>query len=477
MSKQEFEPVMGLEVHVQLKTESKMFCGCSTKFGAEPNTQTCPVCLGLPGVLPVVNKKAVEYIIMTAFALNCKVQSFSKFDRKNYYYPDLPKNFQISQYDIPLTEHGWVKISNKKIGITRIHLEEDAGKLIHSPKGDASYVDLNRTGTPLMEIVSEPEINSPKEAHEYLAILKHIIEYLGVSDCNMEEGSLRCDANISLRPKGSSKLGTKAELKNMNSFKAVQKALEYEISRQNDVLTKGHKVVQETRLWNEQTETTHSMRSKEEAHDYRYFPEPDLLPLEIPKEWLEDIEEEIPEMPNTKINRFISEYNIPEYDAGVLTGSIELANYFEEIIKSGGENKVNPKLVSNWIMSELLRELNSRGITADKSPIPPQNLCKVIQLVEKGTISGKIAKEVFLDMFNTGKDPELIVKEKGLTQISDEGALSEVITKVISNNSKSVNDYKSGKEEAIKYLVGQVMKETRGKANPGLAQKILKEKL
>jgi aspartyl-tRNA(Asn)/glutamyl-tRNA(Gln) amidotransferase subunit B len=476
MSKIEYEPVIGLEVHVQLKTESKIFCGCSTQFGAGPNTQICPVCLGLPGVLPVLNKKAVEYAIMTALSLNCSISSFSKFDRKNYFYPDLPKAFQISQYDKPLTYDGFLQISNKKIRIKRAHLEEDAGKLIHREEDHASFVDYNRTGMPLLEIVTEPDIFSPDEAYEYLTILKQILEYVDVSDCNMEEGSLRCDANISIRPKGETKLGVKAEVKNMNSFKGVHRALSYEIERQQKVLESGGKVVQETRLWDPDTQITHSMRSKEEAHDYRYFPEPDLVPVEISLEFIEEIKKSLPEMPAIKKERFIREYNIPEYDAGVLTSDKKLSEYFESAVKYGGKGG-NPKLISNWIMSELLRELNNKGISSDKSPVSPKNLNTLIELIENNTITGKTAKDVFVEMFNTGQSPEIIVKEKGLVQIADSGALDPIIIKVIESNPKSVNDYKSGKESAIMFLVGQVMKESRGKANPGIVQKLLKDKL
>lgn len=476
MNKTEYEPVIGLEVHVQLKTESKIFCGCSTQFGAEPNTQVCPVCLGLPGVLPVLNKKAVEYTIMTALALNCTISLYSKFDRKNYYYPDLPKNFQISQYDMPLTENGWLDISNKRIRIKRAHLEEDAGKLIHSAEKNASFVDYNRTGAPLLEIVTEPDIYSPDEAYEYLTVIKQILQYLDISDCNMEEGSLRCDANVSLRTKGTKGLGVKTEVKNMNSFKGVHKALSYEIERQNKVLASGESVVQETRLWDPDTQVTHSMRSKESAHDYRYFPEPDLAPVEIGKEQVEEIKSRLPEMPVKRKERFIEHYKLPAYDAGVLTSDKKLADYFEAAAGFGGKGG-NPKLIGNWIMAELLRELNNQVVSADKSPITPKNLNNLIQLIEDGTISGKIAKEVFGEMYRTGRSPDSIIKEKGLVQITDENALIGIIDKVISANAKSASDYKSGKESALMFLVGQTMKETKGKANPGIVQKLLKDRL
>jgi aspartyl-tRNA(Asn)/glutamyl-tRNA(Gln) amidotransferase subunit B len=473
MSKLNYEPVIGLEVHVQLKTESKVFCGCSTKFGAPQNTNVCPVCLGLPGSLPVLNKKTVEFAVLAGLSLNCKVSNYCKFDRKNYYYPDLPKNYQISQYDKPFAENGWIETVSRKIKIKRVHLEEDAGKLIHSENEKASFVDFNRTGMPLLEIVSEPDIFSPDEAQDYLTVLKQIIQYLGISDCNMEEGSLRCDANISLRPKGTTGLGVKTEIKNMNSFKGVHKALCHEIERQTRALEEGKRIVQETRLWDPDTLTTHSMRSKEEAHDYRYFPEPDLVPVELSDEWISGIKKQLPEIPKERAKRFVLQYGIPEYDAGVLTNERVLADYYESAVKCGG----NPKLISNWTMSELLRELNNAVIPADKSPVSSKNLSSLVQLIEGGTISGKIGKDVFAEMFKTGKSPEEIIKEKGLIQINDTGALDAAIEKVIENNQKSVADYKSGKENAVMFLVGQVMKETKGKANPGVVQKMLKEKL
>lgn len=476
MSKIEYEPVMGLEVHVQLKTETKIFCGCSTKFGSEPNTQICPVCLGLPGVLPVINEKVLEYGIMTALSLNCEISNYSKFDRKNYYYPDLPKNFQISQYDLPIAQKGWLDISGKKIGVTRVHLEEDAGKLIHSEEEKASFVDYNRTGMPLLEIVTEPDINSPDEAYEYLTNLKQILQYLGVSDCNMEEGSLRCDANISIRPKGANSLGTKTELKNMNSFKGVQKALNYEIERQKKVLSEGGKITQETRLWDPDTLTTHVMRSKEEAHDYRYFPEPDLVPLEISKEYIDGLKKILPELPKQMKDRFVNQYKIPEYDAGVLTIDKSVAGYFEKTVAIGGKGG-NPKQASNWIMTELIRELNENNISPEKSPVTPEYLNNLIELIEEGTITGKIAKEVFAEMFKTGHSPARVIEEKGLKQISDEGEIIKIVDNVIKNNEKSVSAYKSGKENALMFLVGQVMRETKGKANPGTVQKVLKERI
>ncbi|ACL68995.1 Asp-tRNA(Asn)/Glu-tRNA(Gln) amidotransferase subunit GatB [Halothermothrix orenii] len=476
----EYETIIGLEVHVQLSTNSKIFCDCSTEFGAEPNTHTCPVCLGLPGTLPVLNKKAVDYAIMAGLALNCDISEYSKFDRKNYFYPDLPKAYQISQYDLPLCQNGYIEIDTedgvKKIGITRIHLEEDAGKLIHEgtiDESDSSLVDYNRTGVPLIEIVSEPDMRSPSEAREYLTQLKKVMEYLGVSDCNMEEGSLRCDANVSIRPVGQEEFGTKTELKNMNSFRAVERALEYEVERQKKVLARGDKVVQETRTWDEKLNKTISMRGKEEAHDYRYFPEPDLVPLEVDKGWVEEIKSKLPELPRARKERFVKEYGLPEYDAGVLTDSRSLADFFEEVVKAYDD----PKTVSNWVMGEFLRLIKEEGIVIEESKITGELLARMLKLQDKGVISSKIAKTVFEEMFKTGKDPEKIVEEKGLKQISDEGQLEGIVEKVIEENPEAVEDIRGGKGKAIGYLVGQVMKETRGKANPQLVNKLLREKI
>ncbi|MDI3546872.1 MAG: aspartyl-tRNA(Asn)/glutamyl-tRNA(Gln) amidotransferase subunit [Halanaerobiales bacterium] len=476
----EYEVIIGLEVHVQLATESKIFCDCSTEFGAEPNTHTCPVCLGLPGTLPVLNKKVVDYAIMAGLALNCEISEYSKFDRKNYFYPDLPKAYQISQYDLPLCQNGYIEIEtgngSKKIGITRIHMEEDAGKLVHEGSIDrstGSLVDYNRTGVPLIEIVSEPDMRSPAEAREYLTQLKKILEYLGVSDCNMEEGSLRCDANVSIRPVGQEEFGTKTELKNMNSFKAVEKALEYEVERQKQVLARGEEVIQETRTWDDSLNKTISMRGKEEAHDYRYFPEPDLVPLEIDAEWVNEIRENLPELPLERKERFISDYGLPAYDAGVLTDSRDLADLFEECVQAYDD----PKTVSNWIMGEFLRLVKEAGIEVAESKITGKLLAKMLRLMDDGTISSKIAKTVFEEMFKTGKDPETIVEEKGLKQISDEGKLEEIVDQIILANPNVVEDIKNGKDKAIGFLVGQVMKETRGKANPQLVNKLLREKI
>lgn len=481
MPAQEYEVVIGLEVHAELRTKSKIFCGCTTEFGGAQNTHVCPVCLGLPGVLPVLNKQVVEYAIMTGVALNCRIAEFSKFDRKNYYYPDLPKNFQTSQYDLPIAEHGYLEISvegeHKRIGITRVHMEEDAGKLVHSGStisaSDYSCVDYNRTGVPLVEIVSEPDMRSPLEARAYLEKLKAILEYTEVSDCKMEEGSLRCDANISLRKPGAKELGTKAEIKNMNSFRALQRALEYEIERQADLLDEGGRIVQETRTWDDSQGITLSMRSKEQAHDYRYFPEPDLVPLVIDREWVGRLKAGLPELPDARQKRYMDEFGLPEYDAGVLTGSKAMADFFEASLAFCRD----AKLVSNWVMGELSRLLNANNLGLADSKVTPVGLGQMLQLMEKGTISSKIAKTVFEEMFATGQDPETIVKEKGLVQISDEGAIAAIVEKVIAANPQSVADFKAGKERAIGFLVGQVMKETKGKANPGLVNKLLTEKI
>jgi aspartyl-tRNA(Asn)/glutamyl-tRNA(Gln) amidotransferase subunit B len=477
----QYETVIGLEVHVELKTNTKIFCHSCTEFGGEPNTHVCPVCLGMPGVLPVFNKKVLEYAIKVGLALNCSIAEFSKFDRKNYYYPDLPKNYQISQFDLPIAEHGYLNINLgndvKKIGITRVHMEEDAGKLVHQGSittSPYSMVDYNRTGVPLVEIVSEPDISSPEEARAYLEKLKAIIQYTDVSNCKMEEGSLRCDANISVRPAGSSKLGTKTEIKNMNSFKALQRALEYEVQRQIEVLEEGGRIVQETRTWDDVKGITISMRSKEQAHDYRYFPDPDLVPMVIDPKWVNEIKASLPELPDQRKARYIAEYGLPDYDASVITSSKELADFFEECLSTG---YANPKTLGNWIMGDLLRLLNVNGLEINQCNIKPQQLSDMLKMIDRGTISGKIAKKVFEEMFESGKNPEIIVKEKGLVQISDEGAISSIVDEVLASNAKVVDDYRSGKEKALGFLVGQVMKATRGKANPALVNKMLKEKI
>jgi len=471
------ETVIGLEVHVQLDTESKVFCSCSTKFGAQPNSQTCPVCLGLPGSLPVFNKKVLEYATKTALALNCKVNNFVKFDRKNYFYPDLPKNYQISQFGLPLSNNGYIQIEVdgglKKISIRRVHLEEDAGKLIHEEGRQMSLVDYNRTGVPLLEIVSEPDINSPDEAYEYLTVLKLILRYLGVSDCDMEKGSLRCDANISVREKGAKELGTKSELKNMNSFKAVKLALQFELNRHKKLLESSERIIQETRLWDEKRAITVSMRSKEEAHDYRYFPEPDLVPFVIKEEEIEGIKKYLPELPQNRLKRFIEDYSLPRYDANLLIQDVSLANYFEECVKVYSKSKS----ISNWIMGPILSELNSRKVQIQDLGLKPERLIELITVTEEGTISNIKAKEVLPEMIDTGKSASQIIKEKNLAQISDTKELDGIIAEVIKENEKSVQAYKSGKENAIMFLVGQAMRRTKGKANPKVVKEMLEIKL
>ncbi|MFC4812100.1 Asp-tRNA(Asn)/Glu-tRNA(Gln) amidotransferase subunit GatB [Paenibacillus sp. GCM10023250] len=472
-----YETVIGLEVHVELHTKSKIFCGCSTSFGAPPNSHTCPVCLGHPGVLPVLNRQALEFAMKAAMALNCRIADVSKFDRKNYFYPDSPKAYQISQYDKPVGEHGWIDIEvngqTKRIGITRLHLEEDAGKLTHIDGGFGSLVDFNRVGTPLVEIVSEPDLRSPEEAKAYLEKLKAIMQYCEVSDVKMEEGSLRCDANISIRPFGQQEFGTRAELKNMNSFRGVQRGLEYEEMRQADVLDSGGKVVQETRRWDETQGKTFTMRSKEEAHDYRYFPDPDLVQTHIDDEWKARVRASIPELPDARKARYTSEYGLPSYDADVITSTKKLADFFEESLKYTQDAKA----VSNWIMGDLLGYLNAGGLELDDIKLTGQGLGEMIGLMEKGTISSKIAKTVFKSMLETGKLPQQIVEEQGLVQISDEGAIAEVVDRIVGANPQSVEDFKAGKEKAIGFLVGQVMKETKGKANPALVNKLLLARL
>ncbi len=480
-----YETVIGLEIHAQLLTDTKIFCGCSTRFGAEPNTQVCPVCLGMPGVLPVLNKKSVEYAIRMALSTDCTVNRKSVFARKNYFYPDLPKGYQISQFDEPLAEHGHIDIEvggeTRRIGITRIHMEEDAGKLMHGEGEGAgsSFVDLNRTGTPLIEIVSEPDIREPEEAAAYVKAIRDILLYLGICDGNMQEGSLRCDGNISIRPFGQEELGTKAELKNMNSFKFLKDGLAYEVERQTDLIESGEKVVQETRLFDPSSGVTRSMRSKEEAHDYRYFPEPDLPPLIVESEQVEAQRVFLPELPQAKKERFENQYGLPVYDAGVLTSSRALADYYEEAVKLVGrsEGGNEAKTVSNWVMGELLRLLNEQSKEITDCPVSEKALAGLLGLIKDGKISGKIAKDVFEEMFNTGKDAAKIVESKGLTQISDTGELEGLIDGIIENNADSVERYRAGKTKLMGFFVGEVMKATRGRANPGLVSKMLKEKL
>lgn len=472
-----FEPVIGLEVHAQLKTQTKIFCGCSTAFGAPPNTHVCPVCLGMPGVLPVLNKKVVEYTLRMALATNCRIPGNSRFARKNYFYPDLPKGYQISQYELPIAENGYVDIElngeRQRIGITRIHMEEDAGKLGHDPDRPFSLVDFNRTGVPLIEIVSEPDIRSPEAAGAYLRQLRAIVRYLGICDGNMEEGSFRCDANVSVRPQGTKTFGTRTEVKNLNSFKHVENALAFEINRQQEVLADDGQVVQETRLWDPEHNRTTSMRGKEEAHDYRYFPDPDLLPLVIDADWIEETKRDLPELPHEKKERFKSAYGLPVYDAGLLSDSRELADYFEACL----EHFPQPKTVSNWIMGNLLGLLNAEGKTIEETPVAPKDLAELLKLVDEGTISGKIAKTVFEEMARTGSPPDRIVAEKGLTQVSDASALEEIVAGVLENFPREAQDYKNGKTKLQGFFVGQVMRATGGKANPKMVNEILKNKL
>ncbi|MBF0293209.1 MAG: Asp-tRNA(Asn)/Glu-tRNA(Gln) amidotransferase subunit GatB [Nitrospinae bacterium] len=476
----EYETVIGLEVHVQLSTKSKLFCSCSTKFGAEPNGNTCPVCLGMPGVLPTLNGEVVRRAIMVGLATGCKIAPYSTFARKNYFYPDLPKGYQISQFDQPICEHGEIEINlngaPKRIGITRIHMEEDSGKLIHGENlgnPDSSYVDLNRASVPLLEIVSEPDLRSAEETKKYVEKLKTILEYLDVSDCNMEEGSLRCDANVSIRPMGEKKLGTRSELKNMNSFRFLTRAIEYEVERQKEILESGGRVIQETRLYDPDRNVTQSMRGKEEAHDYRYFPEPDLTPIEPSNEMIEKIRAELPELPDAKKDRFVAQYGLPLYDAEVLTASRGVADYFE----SAAKNVKTPKLVSNWVMGDILRVINDNGLAAADCPIKPENLAEMIRLIEDNVISGKIAKTVFEEMEKTGKSPKAIVEEKGLVQITDTSAIEAEIDKVISANPSQLADYKAGKTKLLGFFVGQVMRAMKGKANPEMLNKLLEERL
>jgi aspartyl-tRNA(Asn)/glutamyl-tRNA(Gln) amidotransferase subunit B len=473
----EYEPVIGLEVHSQLKTKTKIFCSCSTSFGAPPNTHTCPVCLGMPGVLPVLNKKVVEYTLRMAIATNCRIVRESRFARKNYFYPDLPKGYQISQYELPIAENGFIEIQmnghKKRIGITRIHMEEDAGKLGHDPDRPLSMVDFNRTGVPLIEIVSEPDIRSPEEAGSYLRQLRSILRYIDISDGNMEEGSFRCDANVSIRPKGSETLGTRTELKNLNSFKHVEKALAFEINRQKEILQDGGRVIQETRLWDPDKNRSTSMRGKEDAHDYRYFPDPDLLPLVINDDWIDSVRKRLPELPDEKRKRFMDEYGLPSYDAAFLTSSRELADYFEECVKKFP----NPKQVSNWVMGSLMGILNALDKSITESPISSGNLAQLLKLIDEKVISGKIAKTVFDEMAQTGKLPKEIVEEKGLVQVTDESAIKEAVLKVLKRCPKEIEDYKNGKTKLFGFFVGQVMKETKGKANPKIVNEILKDEL
>jgi len=467
----QYEAVIGLEVHVQLKTRSKMFCGCSTEFGAAPNTQACPVCLGYPGVLPVMNEEAVRKTILTGLMFGSKVTEFSKWDRKNYFYPDMPKNYQISQYDLPLCRGGAVQIGNKAVGVTRIHLEEDVAKSFHFET--TSGVDFNRAGTPLMEIVSEPDIRSPDEAFAYLTALKEILISGGVSDCDMEKGQLRCDANVSVRPVGQKGFGEKIEIKNMNTISGIRRALAYEVQRQTAALEKGEKLQQETRRWEEAAGKTLVMRTKEYAHDYRYFPEPDLMPVTVNDALLEQVRKHLPELPEAKRRRFVKQYGLPEYDAGVLVASAALASYYER----AAANSKNPKAISNWVMTELLARLAETKCDIGESPIAPERLTELVAAVDAGQISGKMAKDVFAEMFASGKSATTIIKERGLVQLSDTSAIEAFVDQAIAANPKSVADYRAGNAAAINFLKGQVMRLSQGKANPQLVGGILERKL
>lgn len=472
-----YEAVIGLEVHAQLLTETKAFCSCSTKFGNSPNSNVCPVCLGHPGVLPVLNKKVVEFTVLMGLATNCRINKHSIFARKNYFYPDLPKGYQISQYEEPICENGYIEIvssdkSVKKIRIKRIHMEEDAGKSIHD-QSEYTLVDVNRCGVPLIEIVTEPDINSPEEAYQYLVKIKQIVKYLGICDGNMEEGSLRCDANVSVRLKGVNKLGTKTEIKNMNSFRNVEKALKYEIERQIDLIEDGEEVTQQTLLWNADLNEAFPMRTKEEAHDYRYFPDPDLLPVVVDEKWIETISASMPELPENKFKRFLTQYSLPEYDADILTQQKSIANYFEKVCELTNDYKT----ASNWIMTDVLGYINEHKIEIEEFPVSAENLGKLINLISNGTISSKIAKEVFTIMIESNQNPEIIVKEKNLVQISDEGELLKIIRGVLQKNQNQIEEYLSGKEKVLGFFVGQIMKETKGKANPQLVNQLLKTEL
>jgi aspartyl-tRNA(Asn)/glutamyl-tRNA(Gln) amidotransferase subunit B len=486
----EFEPVIGLEVHAQLLTKSKLFCGCSTQFGAPPNSNTCPVCLGLPGALPVLNREAVTMAVRAAISLGCTINPISIFARKNYFYPDLPKGYQISQFDRPLGEHGCVQVLSgerterghivnrreKRFRITRLHMEEDAGKSIHDglPETDAkSYVNLNRSGTPLVEIVSEPDFRSSQEAYDYMTSLRKNLLYLGVCDGNMEEGSLRCDANVSIRRVGAQTLGTKVEIKNLNSFRFLQKALDYEIERQKRVLADGGTIMQETRLWDDAKGCTFTMRTKEEAHDYRYFPEPDLPPLKLDPEWICEMGKSLPELPYAKLTRFTNEYGLSADDALLLTSTAAMADYFEECARLSG----NQRATANWIMGDLTYALKNSGREIDDCPVTPANLAELIRTIDSGKISGKIAKTVFEHIYQTGEAPEAVIDRLGLVQVSDEASLAAVIDKIVAANPKQVAEYRAGKEKVFGYFVGQVMKETKGQANPKMLNELLKTKL
>jgi aspartyl-tRNA(Asn)/glutamyl-tRNA(Gln) amidotransferase subunit B len=478
----QYETVIGLEVHAQLLTESKIFCGCATTFGAPPNHHTCPVCMGLPGVLPVLNQRVVEFAMRAAAATHCQIAHTSQWARKNYFYPDLPKGYQISMYELPIAQHGYIDVTvgdqQKRIGLTRIHMEEDAGKSLHDPHSDASLVDLNRAGVPLLEIVSEPDMRSPEEAGAYLRSLRTILQYVEVCDGNMEEGSLRCDANVSIRPQGSSTFGTKVEIKNMNSFRAVEKAIHYEVKRQQEALASGEKIMQETRLWDAEREVTRSMRSKEHAHDYRYFPDPDLLPLVLSEEWISQVSTALPELPAARRDRFVREYGLPAYDAEVLTARRDVAEYYEAALHACPSA---PKAVSNWVMDSVLRiikeEKLDETLMITKWPCPPEHLGALVRFVQDGTISGIIAKNVFAEMCASGKTPNVIITERGLSQVSDENALATIVDKVLADNPDKVAEYRAGRDKLLGFFVGQAMKASQGKANPQLLSTLVKQRL
>lgn len=473
----EYEVIIGLEVHAELSTKTKIYCGCSTEFGGDPNTHCCPVCTGMPGALPVLNEKVVEYAVRAGLATNCEIAKESKQDRKNYFYPDTPRAYQISQFDLPLCENGHVEINvgdtNKTVGITRIHIEDDAGKLVHDGYTGGTLVDLNRAGVPLIEIVSEPDMRSAEEAVAYVEKLKGILEYIGVSDCKMQEGSLRADVNLSIRPVGQEKFGTRTETKNLNSFRSIARCIEFEIARQKEVLESGGVVLQETRRWDDEAGEGYAMRAKEEANDYRYFPEPDLMPIKLSDEYIKNIKDTLPELPESRRNRYINEIGLPEYDAGIITSSKHLSDFFEAATAVCG----NAKAVSNWIMTDIIRIAKEKGVEYNELPFTAENLAKLIMLIDKGTISSAIAKKVFEEMVETGANPEKIVQEKGLVQISDEGAIKEVVDRIVAANPQSVADYKAGKDRALGFLVGQCMKEMKGKGNPQILNKFILEHL
>ncbi len=472
-----YETVIGLEVHAELKTNTKIYCGCKNEFGGEPNTHTCPICSGMPGTLPVLNKRVVDYAIKAGLAMNCSITKYGKQDRKNYFYPDLPKAYQISQFDLPLCQHGYIDIlvegQTRRIGITRIHIEEDAGKLVHDDYGNTSMADYNRCGVPLIEIVTEPDLRSPEEARVFLETLKSILEYTEVSDCKMQEGSLRCDVNLSLRPEGQEEYGTRCEMKNINSFRAAVRSMEYEQKRQAEVLDDGGVIDQETRRWDDVKGISTVMRTKEDAQDYRYFPEPDLLPIIVSDEWIEEIRKTIPELPEQRRSRYVEEYGLPEYDSFILTSSKKTADFFDKTVALGAA----PKTVSNWLMGDIAKLVNDHELEAGDIPFTPAHLAALIALIEKGAISNSAAKKVLNEMFNNPEEPEKIVDRLGLSQVSDEGAIMQMIQDVMAQNAQSVADYKAGKDKAMGYLVGQVMRVSRGKANPQVINKLLKEAL